>query len=66
MPSAIIESYLKDPSIDAAKKQNMATKLDSGEWKEADLEAKISSKYGNKYGGILIDASTTATKAKRI
>lgn len=51
MPSAIIESYLKDPSIDAAKKQNMATKLDSGEWKEADLEAKISSKYGNKYGG---------------
>lgn len=51
MPSSIIESYLKDPSIDAAKKQNMAAKLDSGEWKESDVESKISSKYGNKYGG---------------
>lgn len=64
MPSAIIESYLKDPSIDAAKKQNMATKLDSGEWKEADLEAKISSKYGNKYGSAFPKVAPQPQKQK--
>ena len=49
MPNLTIQSYLKDPSIDANKRKSIADKLDSGQITEDFAANMINQKYGNKY-----------------